>query len=595
MIDEQIRGTRLLVFAGITLASLVGWLTLWWLLRVAGRPVRMLMDEIKRSRETHTLLAEHSGLPKEFSVITQSINEFLVSIQSRELLLEQALMDMRDSFTGVTDTFPGVLFRVEEIRDETTVFSYLSPSAQLLLNLSLDIMPLSTELFYEHVDADVRDEIKQRLRAQAFNQQEIDITVPVTGRDGQRRQMRIRGRTRTQTKGLRTWDGVMVDVSDLLLAQQKAADADSAKSQFLATMSHEIRTPLNGILGFAQILLQEVQTDQQRSDVRKIIDTSETLTRILNDILDFSKIEEGKLQLEARPFNLSELVESTASLFHVEAQKRHIDFTVVMDMGHAYPMLGDPTRLRQILSNLLSNAIKFTPEGSVSLEVRTSPPLQGRSLLHIVVSDTGIGMKLQDQQRLFQRFEQSDSTIFRRFGGSGLGLAIVKGLLDAMGGRVQVTSAPQKGTRFDIELALPFIRAEEVQLLNTPTVKPKGLDILVVDDVPMNREMISRLLRKQGHTIQEAEDGLQASEMAKGHAFDVILMDVDMPVCNGLDATRNIRSGNGLSKTAYIIALTGYAFEKDIENIMDCGMNAHLAKPLNFKKLCEVIAAGTAA
>jgi signal transduction histidine kinase/ActR/RegA family two-component response regulator len=594
LIDEQVRSTRLLAFLGISLASFVAWLTLWWLLRIAGQPVRVLMREIKKSRETHNPLTLHTGLPKEFVDITKSINDLLISIQSRELLLEQALMDMRDSFTGVTASFPGVLFRVEEAAENQFVFSYLSPSARHYLNLDMTVMPLSTDLFYAQVAVDIRDQMKQKLREQAFSQGNMDITMPIQGQDGKLRQMRIRGQIRIQEKGLRTWDGVMVDVSDLLHAQELAMKADNAKSKFLATMSHEIRTPLNGILGFAQILLQEVETEQQRSDVRKIIDTSETLTRILNDILDFSKIEEGKVQLEARPFDLSELVESSASLFHVEARKRQIDFTVDMAIGHPYRMLGDPTRLRQILNNLLSNAIKFTSVGAVRLEVRSSEPHDERSRLHLVVSDTGMGMTVEQQQRLFQRFEQSDTTIFRRFGGSGLGLAIVKGLLDAMGGRVKVTSSPQNGTRFDIELDLPVLRSVETHQHLVAPVERRAFNILVVDDVPMNREMICRFLRKEGHTVQEAENGLQASELARDQAFDVILMDVDMPVCNGLDATRAIRGGPGLSQGAHIIALTGYAFEKDINNVLACGMNAHLAKPINFKKLRALIESGTA-
>ncbi len=585
LIDERVRATRLLAVTGIALAGLVAWFTLWWLLRIAGQPVRVLMREIRKSRDTHQPLALHPGLPQEFVDITRSINEFLLSIQSRELLLEQAFNEMRDSFTGVTDSFPGVLFRVEEASEDQFVFSYLSPSAQNYLALDMLVMPISTEQFYARVDADVRDEMKKRLRLQAFQQKDIDIIMPVTGRDDKKRQLRIRGRIKSSQKGRRAWDGVIVDVSDLIKAQQQAAEADNAKSKFLATMSHEIRTPLNGILGFAQILLQEVQTEQQKSDVRKIIDTSETLTHILNDILDFSKIEEGKLQLENRPFNLSELIESSAALFHEEARKRQIEFTVDLSIGHSHQLLGDPTRLRQILTNLLSNALKFTPVGSVRLLVHIDRPVNELSRLHITVIDTGIGMTAEQQQRLFQRFEQSDNSIFRRFGGSGLGLAIAKGLLDAMGGSIRVQSMPQAGTNFDVEIELPILRLPEAPPAEAPATVAPSLRILVADDVPMNRELICRLLRKEGHHVSEAEDGLQATELAQTMAFDLILMDIDMPVCDGLQATRNIRSGSGLSRKACIIALTGYAFEKDIANALDCGMNMHLAKPINFKKL----------
>ncbi len=589
VVNARILSTRLSALAGIGAAALVAWLTLWWLLRIAGQPVRILMDEIQKSRESHQPLALHPGLPQEFADITHSINAFIVSIQSRQTLLEQALIDMRDSFTGVTESFPGVLFKVEERGEMNFEFTYLSPSAQHYLNVDMTVLPISTQAFYDAVNPAVRDRLQHELRAQALNSQDIDINLPITGRDGVERQMRVRGRMRPHPAGQRAWDGVIVDVSDIVEAQRQAAAADSAKSKFLATMSHEIRTPLNGILGFAQILLGEVATEQQKADVRKIIDTSETLTRILNDILDFSKIEEGKLLLESRPFSVAELIESSVSLFHVEAKHRQIDFSVNMALAHELRMLGDPTRLRQILNNLLSNAFKFTSVGSVRLGVSVEAVQDRKSVLRITVSDTGIGMTAEQMQRLFQRFEQSDASIFRRFGGSGLGLAIVKGLLDSMGGHIAVDSSPQQGTRFTLELALPVLEGGAAAPEAAPERVSRPLNVLVVDDVAMNRELIGRFLQKQGHAFDEAEDGRQAIERATAQAYDLILMDIDMPVCNGLEAARAIRAQAGPSQHSAIIALTGYAFEKDVAQVLDAGMNAHLAKPINFKKLRELI------
>lgn len=589
VVYARIRTTRLYALGGIALASLSAWVTLWWLLRIAGQPVRILMREIKRSRETHQPLALHPGLPKEFADITNSINEFLVSIQSRQALLEQALIDMRDSFTGVTEAFPGVLFKVEQASETAFEFTYLSPSAQHYLNIDLTVIPVSTQSFYDRVNPAVRERLQGELRAQALSDQDIDITLPVTGRDGQERQLRVRGRLRPNSAGQRAWDGVIVDVTDIVEAQRLAAQADTAKSRFLATMSHEIRTPLNGILGFAQILLAEVSSEQQKADVRKIIDTSETLTRILNDILDFSKIEEGKLQLESRPFSVPELIESSASLFHVEAKNRHIDFSVNMQLAHDQRLLGDPTRLRQILNNLLSNAFKFTSRGAVRLGVSVDMPSHKVSVLRITVSDTGIGMNAEQQQRLFQRFEQSDPSIFRRYGGSGLGLAIVKGLLDSMGGCVEVKSRPNEGTTFELKLALPVIDSLPPVEDSTPHQPVRSLSVLVVDDVAMNRELICRLLKKEGHAFTEAEDGQQAIALARAQAYDLILMDIDMPVCNGLDAARTIRAQTGPSQHSHIIALTGYAFGNDIAQVLAAGMNAHLAKPIDFKKLRDMI------
>ena len=465
----------------------------------------------------------------------------------------------------------------------------ISPSAQHDLNIDMAVMPVSTQKFYAQVNPSVRDALQKQLREQALGNSDIDVTLPIRGADGKERQLRVRGRLRPHSTGQRAWDGVIVDVTDIVEAQRLAAQADIAKSKFLATMSHEIRTPLNGILGFAQILLGEVSSEQQKADVRKIIDTSETLTRILNDILDFSKIEEGKIQLESRPFSISELIESSVSLFHVEAKNRNIDFSVGIELGHEMRILGDPTRLRQILNNLLSNAFKFTSVGSVRLDVQIDAPINKSSLLRIAVSDTGIGMTPEQQQRLFQRFEQSDATIFRRYGGSGLGLAIVKGLLDAMGGHIHVDSEAQRGTTFALELTLPVLKAVEEAQEIKPAAQTEPLNVLVVDDVAMNRELICRFLKKEGHAFTEAEDGQQAIDLALAGAYDLILMDIDMPVCNGLDAAKAIRSQTGPSQHCHIIALTGYAFEKDIAKVLEVGMNAHLAKPINFKKLRELI------
>ena len=588
-VHEELYNTRIIALTSIFLACFTAWVTLWLLLRVSGNPIRLLMKEIKKSRKTLTPLTVHSGLPSEFTEIAESINEFLDSIQSRGILLEQSLSDLKDSFTGVTESFPGVLFRLEELDKSQRFFTYLSPSANEYLNLDLSVMPLPIYKFGQQVDENQRLEFMKILSEQLIIQTDLNLTMEIKGQDGKTRRLRILGKFRIQASGKKIWAGVMVDVTDLYNALNLAAAADKAKSKFLATMSHEIRTPLNGILGFSQILLDEVSNQQQKADVQKIIDTSETLTSILNDILDFSKIEEGKIQLEARPFNLLDLVESSTSMFHIEAKKRQLDFIVEMKLGHSLRLLGDPIRLRQILNNLLSNAIKFTANGQVCLTVSTTELDNERCNLCIFIEDTGIGMNPEFQTRLFQRFEQSDASTFRRFGGSGLGLAIVKGLVDAMGGSIKVKSAIEVGTTFEIQINLQCLKDNEKILDEESRSVIEKLLVLVVDDVPTNREMMCRLLEKDGHTTFQAENGLEAIELANVHEFDVILMDVDMPICNGLEATKKIRDGSYKSRSAFIIALTGYAFEKDIQDALKSGMNAHLAKPINFKKLRSLI------
>jgi signal transduction histidine kinase/ActR/RegA family two-component response regulator len=591
LISHQIYQSRVTNLVAIALLLVSAGASAWALLRLSIEPVQLLMRELDQSRESLAPLQKRLGLPQEFLILTDSINALLGSLKSRQVLLEEALLDLKSSFRGVTEVFPGVLFRIEW-QDDHHNFTYLSPSAQVYLNLNMAAMPVATDHFMTQLDPPEADQVRKVLSRGANQLSSFDVTVAITGRDGVRRQLRVSGRCRAGDNDLKVWDGVMVDVSDLLIARQKAAEADQAKSTFLATMSHEIRTPLNGILGFAQILLEDATDERQKSDIRKIIETSETLTRILNDILDFSKIEAGKLSLEIRPFNLAELVESCASLFHAEASRRHIHFEVCMQSGPSLLLVGDPIRLRQIMTNLLSNAMKFTHEGTVRLEVHSDPPINGFSQLRIVVSDTGIGLSVDQQQRLFQRFVQSDATIFRRFGGTGLGLAISKGLLDEMGGTIRVESAPGLGTRFDISLTLGVLQAEQAEPAADATWQPSGLRVLVVDDVDLNREMLCRFLGKREYVVREASNGEIACEMASQERFDVILMDVDMPVMSGLSAAQKIREGDGASRNAYIIALTGYAFEKDIEAVLVSGMNAHLAKPIDFKKLQTLISAG---
>ncbi len=586
-IMAELRTTRALALGGVALVSLMAWGTLYLLLKLLERPLRQLMRQVRAAQDTHETLPAVNGLPREFVDIQQTVNNFLASLRAREADLQSALDELRDSFTGVSETFPGVLFRLEAKPDGLAEFSYLSPSATHYLHVDAKAMPLPVLPFFSREDVSTSTDVTEVLMRQLAAAQPFDFSFTISGLDGVRRHMRIKGHLRGKGRGRRVWQGAIFDVSDLVQAQMAAAEADQAKSRFLATMSHELRTPLNGILGFAQLLQQEVQTDSQRSDVRKIIDTTEVLTCILNDILDFSKIEEGKLQLETRTFSIEQLVESSASLFHVEAERRQLDFLVQVNAPAQLQILGDPTRIKQVMNNLLSNAMKFTEQWQVRLAVACALAPEPEACLHLQISDTGMGMSPQSLGKLFQRFEQSDNTIFRRFGGSGLGLAIVKGLVDAMGGRIAVESQPGQGTVFTVDIPLRQVptAAPTVSASTGPSLAP--LHVLVVDDVAMNRELISRMLQAGAHTVDEAVDGQQAVAMSAAIGYDLILMDIDMPVMDGLEASRHIRQRPGPSQQTPIIALSGHAFESDIRNAREAGIDDHLAKPVVFARLKE--------
>jgi CheY-like chemotaxis protein len=354
-------------------------------------------------------------------------------------------------------------------------------------------------------------------------------------------------------------------------------------------MSHEIRTPLNGILGFAQLLLHKTQDASHQADLQRIIETANMLTAILNDVLDYSKIEAGELTLETHPFKLSELTDSCVALFEADTERRGLDFRVRTEFDGDLRLVGDPTRLRQIIINLLSNAVKFTREGWVELHVVTEGISIESVRLLVSVTDTGPGMNDEQQSRLFHRFEQVDRSIYRQYGGSGLGLAIVKRLLDAMKGTITVQSATGRGSNFRVVLTLPVAPEPTDESPKHDQPMSEIFDILVVDDVAINRAILRRMLAKDGHRVTEAANGYDALQASHQNRFDLIFLDIEMPGMNGLEVCQQLRSAAGPNQSAYIVALTGYAFQTDIDRALSAGMSAHMAKPILVQSLKRMI------
>lgn len=579
--------TRILAAGGIIALSLLAWLMMFKLTQKVHQPIKALVQAIENIDESHSQIDELKGLPTEFDAIRVELNKLLQSLKDREKNLSDLLDQVNTSFKGVTDNFPGVLFSLEDCRGHCFDFTYLSNSAKEYFNLSGPV-PRMAKDFFAKVLVDNSEENVEYIRDQLIQDRPIDFVVQTKGKNEEVRHMRFKGHPRTLPTGALAWDGVAIDVTDLVSAQESATAAHDAKSKFLATMSHEIRTPLNGILGFAQILKDELHEPQAQRDVQRIIDTADTLTRILNDILDFSKIEAGKIEIESKPFTFVELTDSVGDIFKAEAKQRGLDFSLNLSGHPNLTLLGDPTRLRQIITNLVSNATKFTSHGKVSLSINVDHTSLETAKVKITIKDTGIGITKEHLQRLYQRFEQSDSATFRKYGGSGLGLAIVKGLLDAMHGTIQVESRIGNGTTFTIDLSLQAVIGNNAVLLSDADKKSVQLKVLVVDDVDSNREIICRGLRKDGHEFTQATNGLQALELAQAKSFDLILMDLDMPVMNGFESAQKIRESSK-NKETFIIALSGFAYEKDIEKIHAVGMNLHIAKPINLKNLRNVI------
>ena len=370
------------------------------------------------------------------------------------------------------------------------------------------------------------------------------------------------------------------------LAQSKLAD--KAKDQFLATMSHEIRTPMNGVLGMAETLSATNLDTHQREYLHIITRSVESLLNIINDILDYSKITSSTLELEAVPVDLEQVLGDIHSLMRTTADNQGIDLEFDVDPSAAGYFLGDPTRIRQIVLNLVGNAIKFTQRGSVRLTCRGSEFGEWCNL-EIKIRDSGIGIPADRLGAIFRQFEQADNSTTRRFGGTGLGLAISRKLTRMMGGDITVKSAEGKGSTFTVLMNLPRCEKPVAATVVGPAELPNfGLRALVAEDNKFNQVVVRSLARRIGITVDLAENGADAVRMIGDAEYDLILMDIRMPVMNGYEATARIRSRGDERARIPILAVTAEATKADIQQCLDAGMDAHLAKPL---RIADVVAA----
>lgn len=370
-----------------------------------------------------------------------------------------------------------------------------------------------------------------------------------------------------------------------------AERASRTKSEFLAAMSHEIRTPMTGVLGMADLLAAESMNPTQKRYVDTIRTSGRHLLSIINDILDFSRIEAGQLELEQIDFVLGDALEQVRSLLAPQAAERALELRVVQVTSPALVVRGDPTRLRQVLVNLVGNGLKFTTRGRVTLTVRQLATTADAVRLRFEVHDTGIGIPLERQSELFQPFVQADSSTTRFYGGSGLGLVICKSLVVAMDGLIGLESEPGKGSLFWFELQLLLGNAfAATQRASFEPTRIRRLRILVVDDVEVNRELLAEMLGRHGHEVILAADGAAALDIVANERLDVVLMDVQMPVMDGMEATRRIRRLSGAAAATPILALTANVMATERDRYLASGMNLCLTKPIIWRDLFAALA-----
>lgn len=458
-----------------------------------------------------------------------------------------------------------------------------SATATIVADNELEIIVIKKDVFYTL--AHIYPQLVLNLFAINFHRLRESNNAAL--HEARTREERLEKLVSERTKSLSEANSELSATRDNLIQTQKFRD------QFMANMSHEIRTPMNAVLGMTNILLHKENLAEQKKYLDGIKKSSENLIVIINDILDLSKIEAGKMELEQTNFRLTEVVNLVQQIMQHKAEEKGLLLNVEMDPSIPEVLIGDPTRLNQILVNLIGNAIKFTEKGTVLISIKYIQKIKNTVQLEFFIHDTGIGMNEEQLGKIFQSFTQASSDTTRKYGGTGLGLTISKQLVELHGGNIKVTSTPGEGSCFSFKVTFP-IADGDISFGNEQEITPeminrlKGLRVLLADDNFMNRIVAKDTLEMivKNINIDEAQNGQEVIEKLKENDYDLILMDVQMPFIDGLDASRIIRKEfSSPKKDVIILALTASVIRSDLDECTKAGMNSYIPKPFTVEDL----------
>ena len=448
--------------------------------------------------------------------------------------------------------------------------------------------------FFDYIHPLELAEFKKKFSASKRKPYNKGVEFQFLCKDGSYRFLEFNSINLKQKEGIQ---GLIMDCRDITQRKKDAAEllrAQKARELFLANISHEIRTPINGISGMANLLSNNPSVEDSQTYLNAIKSASDNLKVIISDILDLSSIESGKLSFERIGFNVEDIVVSLINSFKAQALSRGLELKYSIDENAKGIFMGDPVRLNQILINLIGNALKFTHRGSISLQVTATKSSKGRSLLQFDVVDTGIGIPQEKLDTIFESFSQADASVTRKYGGTGLGLTIVKQLVELQKGWIKLKSEEDVGSTFTVAIPYDHGSPNEARHKSVSVKKEDHFDltnytILLVEDNDINRLYAGSILKSSGCKIEMAENGLVALGKLKTNKIDLILMDIQMPVMDGFEATKAIRFSDDQYKDIPIIALTANATPRVIERCMAAGMNNHLAKPFTPEELFRIL------